>query len=48
MVDCPHCNRRPILGEEDTFCEFCMNEIEQLNIQAWSEYDNDAPTLVIS
>lgn len=43
MVDCWHCHRTPILGEDDVFCEFCMNEIDQTNIDAWTEYEEEKP-----
>lgn len=49
MVDCWHCHRRPIVGEDDAFCDFCMNEIEETNIAAWEEYEKEKPeaTLVL-
>ena len=47
MVNCWHCNRTPLLGEEDAFCEFCGNEIEETNIAAWTEYEKEKQSLNI-
>ncbi len=49
MVVCWHCHRKTMLGEEDTMCSFCMNEIEETNMAAWTEYEkeNPEPTLYI-
>lgn len=43
MVDCPHCNRRPIIGEDDIVCSFCHNEIESTNLRAWEAFCENNP-----
>ena len=45
MVNCWHCNRQPIIGEDDSFCMFCGNEIESTNIAAWEEYERTNPKI---
>ena len=37
-VICNHCNRHIGIGEDDGYCPLCLNEIERLNIAAWTEY----------
>ena len=48
MVNCWHCHRTPIISEDDTFCSFCMNEIEEVNIGAWTEYEYNKPQVDIT
>ena len=38
LIRCPECQRSILIGAEDVVCPLCMREIEQANIQAWTEY----------
>lgn len=46
MVECPYCNRRPLIGEDDVECFYCNNEIESININAWEEFENSIVTIM--
>jgi endogenous inhibitor of DNA gyrase (YacG/DUF329 family) len=39
-VRCPECEKYILIGEDDAFCPMCWREIEQTNIDAWTEYSN--------
>jgi endogenous inhibitor of DNA gyrase (YacG/DUF329 family) len=44
QVICPECGKHILIGEDDAFCPMCWREIEQTNINAWTEYENNKNT----
>ena len=38
IVICDRCQKHITINEDQGFCPMCFEEIEQLNINAWTEY----------
>jgi len=50
IVHCPHHNGTTIIDEDTCHCSYCGNEIEDVNIKAWKEYEElgcPEPTIVV-
>lgn len=43
VVWCPHHNGTTVISEDQIDCMHCGNEIEQQNMDAWTEYDRLKP-----